>query len=86
MTIDREQLVDRLHQGEVVVDFLKKDGTLRRMRATLAAAALPPQPEPQIREAAPPEGQRDQDLITVWDLERSGWRSFRVSRVVGVAG
>lgn len=82
----RPQEVDVLRtlltEGPLWIDFIKKDGSSRRMHCTLAAALLPPVvPVPEgtpvrVRPSPSP------DLLVVYDLEQSGWRSFYANSVV----
>jgi WYL_2, Sm-like SH3 beta-barrel fold len=73
--MEKHVLTDHLKSGIVTVVFEKVDGTERIMRATLAPEHLP--------EVVGGTSDRilDDDLIPVWDIEKSGWRSFRLSKV-----
>lgn len=73
-------LKEILHQGTVTVNFIKKDGTERKLVCTLAANLLPPQTdlEEAVQKKAP-----NPDILAVWDLENEGWRSFRFDSVIG---
>jgi len=69
-----------LHENVLIVDFVKKDGTDRKMRCTLQASMLPAQTdiEEQIQKKAP-----NPEVLAVWDLEVEGWRSFRYDSIIG---
>lgn len=58
--------------------FRKMDGTLRVMRCTLDKKYLP-----EI-ESSKPMDVYDNDLLTVWDLDIEGWRSFHVSSLISM--
>lgn len=58
--------------------FRKLDGTLRVMRCTLDKKHLP-----EI-ESSKPIVDYDNDLLTVWDLDIEGWRSFHVSSLISM--
>jgi len=73
-------LKQMLHENVLVVDFIKKDGTPRKIYCTLQASVLPTQAdlEEQIQKKTP-----NADVIAVWDVEAKGWRSFRYDSIVG---
>lgn len=78
----RTQLLEVLHSSEpVVVTFTKVDGTKRDMHCTLKDFFIPANKEAkstkQIKE--------NLDIIRVYDLESSGWRSFRIDSVTSYA-
>lgn len=81
MKFDYNDLVKRLQVEELEVTFEKMDGTMRKMRCTLLPSFLPEQyrgKAPMLTETAP-------TAISVWDLDNSGWRSFRVDSIRNVA-
>ena len=75
-------LLTRLQNGVVTVVFEKVDGSLRTMRCTLQHSYLPEEyrnkPASMLTEQAPL-------TMNVWDVDASGWRSFRLSQVKSVA-
>ena len=72
----KEELVESLKQGEVVVTFKKKDGTERVMRCTKSFDNIPIEKHPKVNEETTKQPAANADLIMVWDLEKEGWRSF----------
>ena len=64
----------------MTVDFIKKDGTQRKLHCTLRADLLPPQTD--LEEAVQNKAVNP-DVLAVWDLENEGWRSFRYDSVIG---
>jgi hypothetical protein len=72
---NREQLLKSLHESNVAVTFTKADGTERRMLCTLRSDALPAVDEKKIA------GTYTDEVIRVWDLDNSEWRSFKVDSV-----
>jgi hypothetical protein len=72
---DREMMVNIL-KGEqpVVVTFTKKDGTERVMKCTKNFDYIP---EEKLPKTTVPES----DVIRVFDLEISEWRSFNIESV-----
>lgn len=74
--MDRNQLINDLAGGPVVVTFTKKDGTERIMPCTI---------NEQIIAAKNPSAStlytQNGDTLTVFDLEINQWRSFSLSSV-----
>jgi hypothetical protein len=77
----RDLLIEQLKDNIVLVEFTKKDGTVRAMKATLRGDILPqatkedPLSQKKIRSI-------NEEVIPCWDTENEGWRSFRVDSVV----
>jgi len=59
------------------ITFTKKDGTERVMNCTLRSDLLP---AVEIKEDKTPRKQND-NIISAYDLDAQGWRSFTVSAV-----
>jgi hypothetical protein len=59
------------------ITFTKKDGTERVMNCTLRSDMLP---AVEIKEDKTPRKQND-SVISAYDLDAKGWRSFTVSAV-----
>lgn len=76
MVITREELTKRLSEGSVNVTFIKKSGESRTMKATLQDGKVP-----EVSQSR----NTPEDLMVVYDLENSGWRSFYLSSVTEVA-
>jgi glucose-6-phosphate dehydrogenase assembly protein OpcA len=77
----RKWLVSHLKFGPVTVDFLKKDGTMRTMKCTLQESAIPTYEKKteRVRTTSTDEA------ISVVDLEKNEWRSFRYDSVKSVS-
>lgn len=75
-----EYLKTILHTGIAQVTFVKKDGTERTMLCTLMPSELP-QKEDTIKPKSP-----NPDVLSVWDLEKKDWRSFRFDSIIGFHG
>ena len=62
------------------VSFTKADGTLREMKCTLKSTLVPDSAflsaDERERTHTVPE-----NVLPVWDIEKSAWRSFRIDRV-----
>lgn len=68
----RKWLKDRLRDGCVTVEFVKKDESLRRMKGTLAESRIPEEKRPKTEK----KSKKDESLA-VFDVEAQDWRSFR---------
>mgnify|MGYP003321434746 FL=1 len=82
MKYQRERLIHDLKKFVCEIRFTKLNGELRAMKCTLRPENLPPITEEQLthldNQQAKPE---NQDVIVVWDVDKNGWRSFRVDSV-----
>jgi hypothetical protein len=71
----KERLYKYLVNGTVIVTFIKKNGDLREMVCTLEDGVIPP----IVGNSVEKEG-----YMTVWDLEKDAWRSFRLDSVIQI--
>jgi len=76
MTVD--ELKELLKQKELFVSFYKKDGSYRRMFCTLKPDVIP-----HIEGTSAPGPEH---LITVFDLDKQGWRNINLSKGFNVEG
>jgi hypothetical protein len=74
-----EYLRNEIFKNIVTVDFIKKDGTQRKLRCTLRPDLLPPQTDLEEAVSKLPFP----TSLAVWDLDNAGWRSFRYDSIVG---
>lgn len=80
MTTKQDQLflrtrLEKLLENNVVeVKFIKNDGEVRKMICTLSHHYLP--------EEYHTNGHTSEDVLTVWDMEKNDWRSFRIDSVL----
>ena len=72
----RDRIVKDLRLGNVEVLFTKKDGTERKMLCTLINIPAEHQPKNEIEYA--------ENTIRVFDIEKQGWRSFRLDSIKSV--
>ena len=75
--LDQNSMLNQLQNNICEVTFTKVDGTIRKMRCTLSPNYLPE----EYRERGSLLTETERNNISVWDLEASGWRSFRVESV-----
>lgn len=77
--IARKWLVDHLKYGPVEVVFTKKDGSERAMKCTLQENVVMP-----YEKKTDKEKHKSDDTLSVWDVEKSAWRSFRWDAIKSV--
>ena len=76
----QEDLEKLLEQNVLVVDFTKLNGDKRVMTCTLredmkpAATKTDPMSQKKIRAIS-------EEVVSVWDVNAKGWRSFRYARI-----
>lgn len=82
--IDKQQLKALLREGLVTVTFTKKNGEQRVMTCTLNSNIIPQDQLPKpLAEGAEPR-KRNDDNVSVWDVNAGGWRSFIWQNVTDV--
>jgi hypothetical protein len=62
-------IIESLKSGNVRVNFTKRDGTVRNMRCTLQSTVVP------VATGAG-RANTNPNVVSVWDLDKSAWRSF----------
>ena len=77
MEYTREEVASNLKSAIATVVFEKADGTLRTMRCTLMEEHLPEVTENTTERKKSP----NDEVVSVWDLENGGWRSFRLDSI-----
>lgn len=77
MVMTRNEMLKELHEGICVVVFEKVDGTERTMKCTLMEDRIPGEKKAKDKSAA----DFSEEVIRVYDLEKDGWRSFKISSV-----
>jgi hypothetical protein len=77
MKMTKDEVKKVLAEGVATVTFTKKDGTKRVMKAT-----LDPQNLPVVETRANSKPRKENpDVVAVYDMEKSAWRSFRIDSV-----
>jgi len=72
----REWLVGVLKTNTVGLTFKKKDDTIREMKCTLIESMLP-----VIEKKTDRVRKESKDALSVFDLEKNEWRSFRYDSI-----
>ena len=81
MKYTRKELVHWLHTGTPTVTFTKVNGEKRVMKCTLQEGIAP------TVETTTSKGTTrkvSDDVLAVWDVNKSAWRSFRIDSVENV--
>lgn len=78
----KEQITSELHKGVAEVSFTKVNGDTRIMECTLKHDLLPvaDMPKKKTDRVKKPNDK----VLSVWDVNAKGWRSFRVENVFDV--
>lgn len=76
----QEWLKNILRTEKVTVEFVKKDGTTRKMLCTLTENMIPSEKAPKGTQKT-----RSEDSLAVFDLEKNEWRSFRYDSITSVS-
>lgn len=82
------ELLDSLGSRFGRVDFVKKDGTARRMIVQPATGpvrlAQAPEASPQGKAAALTRAANNPNLVNVWDSIKMAWRSVNLDTVIAI--
>lgn len=71
--MNRDDMIETLEQYKTKVTFKKINGEIRDMICTLNENYLPKTETSNVENL---------EIVTVWDLEKSAWRRFRVDSVI----
>ena len=79
MELSKTNIMNMLLSGIVNVKFTKIDGTERIMKCTLMEAIIKPHDKKTDRVK-----KVNSDILSVWDVEKEGWRSFRFDSIISI--
>ena len=82
--LNRDELVEMLRKGMTNVTFIKKDGSIRHMRATLCPQDIPLEHTPKSEAHQRPTP--NQNLVSAYDIDAEGWRTITVDKVLSLYG
>lgn len=74
--LDRDFLIEALRNFTLKITFTKTDGSVREMTCTRNPKLVVDQQGSGVTVGM------NLDVIPVWDLEKRGWRSFRVDSLL----
>ena len=84
------RLTNELAKGLLEFNYMKDDGTLRHARGTLCDGVSDRFDEWKRKQAKKTKDKkakaktRPREIITYWDLDKEGFRSFRADRLIEV--
>lgn len=87
LEVTKQELINRLQTESVEVTFIKADGSERVMNCTQQISLIPEQFHPKGTKAVQTDENGnpiESDNITVFDLDKQGWRMFNFFRLVSV--
>lgn len=76
--MDMTELHNMLKTGPVQLSFVKRDGTIRTMRATLDHSLF-------SYEYRGSDAKRNDGVTVLWDLDKGEWRSMRNDSLISYA-
>jgi hypothetical protein len=79
--MDRNILIEALTKHECIVTFTKVNGETRVMPCTLKEDVIP-KPPADVASKSNVKRHENQNIVSVWCLDKREWRSFRVDNVV----
>lgn len=87
LIITKQELVEKLQTEVVSVTFTKADSSERTMLCTKMVSKIPEAQHPKTDKVVKLDENGnvvESDLITVYDLEKEGWRSFNFTKVKAI--
>lgn len=81
MQFDRDAILSDLRKYVIEVTFTKVNGENRVMRCTLRPELLPTRYREQDITEETKFHADNPDVISAWDIQKGGWRSFRIDSV-----
>ena len=78
---EKLNLIELLKTNTIQVDFTKVNGENRVMRCTLRPELLPSRYATQDVTEETKFHEQNPDVISAWDIQKGGWRSFRIDSV-----
>jgi hypothetical protein len=87
LQITKDELIEKLLVEEVSVTFEKADGTNRVMQCTKMISKIPQEFHPKTEKTIKLDESGnpiESNIITVWDVESNGWRSFNYNKIIDI--
>lgn len=83
--LNRTELREYLTQGDLEVNFTTAlTGQPRKMRCTLRQGIVPSSKTSDVLSKRTPSEPEESGRLSVWDLDKSEWRSFKIENVTYV--
>lgn len=80
--MDKEQIKHLLQQQNATITFTKVDGSERILNCTLQEHLIPKLESKLESDSSTKTKVENSNLLSVWDLDNSGWRSFRIDSII----
>ena len=77
----KDTLKEQLKNNILLVTFRKTDDTIRDMKCTLMESYLP---KVEITETTEKTKKGNPNIVSVWDLDKNSWRSFRLDSIIKI--
>ena len=87
LQITKDELLEKLNTEAVSLTFTKADGSERTMLCTKMISKIPEAQHPKTDKVVKLDENGnviETDLVTVYDLEKEGWRSFNFSKIKSI--
>ena len=81
--LSKSEIIEMLQEGIINVQFTKVDGSERLMHCTLKTDLVPADLD-KAKDTNAKERKQNEDVVSAWDTENQGWRSFRLDRVIEI--
>lgn len=78
-TISKSNIMNMLKSGIVNIRFTKVDGTERVMKCTLVEGIVKSYEKTTDREK-----KTNENICSVWDVDKEAWRSFRYDSILEI--
>jgi len=78
-TLSKSNIKNMLNTGIINVKFTKTNGSERLMKCTLIKEIVK-EYEKKTEKTRPVS----EDILSVWDVEKDGWRSFRYDSIIEI--
>ena len=83
MIFNRDNIIELLHNNVATVTFTKVSGEERTMKCTLLSEHIP---NASTNNGKVVSGRKENaNTVSVWDMDKNDWRSFRVDSVKSVS-
>lgn len=79
----KDVVLSHMKSGIANFTFEKKSGEIREMNATLCSSQIDPRFH---KETNPNPHDANPDLVVCWDVDKDGWRSFKLSTLTEYKG
>ena len=70
-----------LHEGIVLFQFIKKDGTTRHARGTTCPDLVPTDDAPKGKRTPEQQEAYERTTVAFYDIDRKAWRSMRIDTI-----